>query len=264
MKVAVVQFKPVFRDKERNIEKIHDYLNTITADIVIFPELSTCGYYFLDKQEVAEVADEYNSPLITDIQEVASNKNQIIIVGFAEKAVEKFYNSAAILLPDSTKSKIYRKTHLFFKEHFCFEPGDTGFFIVEDIIKDIKIGTMICYDWRFPEAARTLALLGADLIVCPSNLITSVWQGVMPARAVENKVYLAIANRVGREARDEDELFFNGESVIYGYNGERLAKAGVEDEKVIYAEINPVLTRKKSFNEFNDVFMDRRPEMYKL
>ncbi|MFW5702332.1 MAG: nitrilase-related carbon-nitrogen hydrolase, partial [Bacteroidota bacterium] len=129
--------------------------------------------------------------------------------------------------------------------------------------RDINIGTMICYDWRFPEAARTLALNGADLIICPSNLVTDVWHLVMPARALENKVYLAVANRIGRESSCGEELFFNGKSAIYGYNGQPMAIAGPEEEIVLSAEIDPAATRDKKFNEFNDLFSDRRPEMYK-
>jgi predicted amidohydrolase len=78
---------------------------------------------------------------------------------------------------------------------------------------------MICYDWRFPEATRSLAHAGADLIVCPSNLVTNVWHKVMPARALENKVYLAVANRIGIESKGEEELFFTnreGYFEIYG------------------------------------------------
>jgi len=87
---------------------------------------------------------------------------------------------------------------------------------------------------------------------------------VMPARAIENKVYLAVINRIGRETNAEEELFFNGESAIYNYNGERLTVAGIDDEKVITAEIFPDKTRNKSFNEFNNIINDRRPELYKI
>ncbi|ROL60542.1 carbon-nitrogen hydrolase, partial [Bacteroidetes/Chlorobi group bacterium ChocPot_Mid] len=201
---------------------------------------------------------------IQEFQELSTKTNKILVIGFPEKQKDRLYNSAAILFPDKQISRCYRKTHLFYKERFCFDSGDTGFFNIYYKDRDINIGTMICYDWRFPEAARTLALLGADLIICPSNLVTAVWHNVMPARAIENKVYFAVINRIGKEERNGEELFFNGESAIYGYNGERLAKAGVEEERIIYAEIEPKLTRKKSFNEFNDIFKDRRTEMYKL
>ena len=144
-----------------------------------------------------------------------------------------------------------------------FEPGDSSFFVIEDKQRDIRIGMMICYDWRFPEATRSLALAGADLIICPSNLVTNIWHKVMPARAIENKIYLAVANRIGREKRGDEQLFFNGESAVYAFNGDMLCKAGVEDIRIITATIDPSKTRDKSFNEINDIFTDRRPDMYR-
>jgi predicted amidohydrolase len=157
---------------------------------------------------------------------------------------------------------VYRKSHLFAREKHCFDPGDTGFFVVHVPERDLRIGMMICYDWRFPEAARTLALKGADLIVAPSNLVTHIWRAVMPARAVENKVYLAVANRCGPDVNNGEELSFNGQSAIYSYNGDVLASANATEPAVIIAEIEPERTRTKSFNEWNDIFADRRPDLY--
>jgi predicted amidohydrolase len=134
--------------------------------------------------------------------------------------------------------------------------------VIEDRARDIKIGTMICYDWRFPEAARTLGMKGADLIICPSNLVTDVWQISMPSRALENKCYLAVANRIGSERRQGDELLFKGRSAIYSYNGQDFGIASSEKEEVVTADIDPAATRDKSFNEINDIYSDRRPEFY--
>jgi len=264
MIIAGIQFKPIFGEIETNISIITEKIKSISADILIFPEMALSGYFFLTENEVYEIAEEFSGKVIQDFQVLATEYNKILFIGFPERFDNKFYNSVAILFPNRELSRCYRKTHLFYKEKNCFSSGDTGFFTIYDKDRDIRIGTMICYDWRFPEAARTLALKGADLIVCPSNLVTTLWHQVMPARAIENKVYFVVINRIGREERNGEELFFNGESAIYGYNGERLAKAGVEEEKVIYANIEPALTRKKSFNEFNDVFKDRRPDLYKL
>ena len=264
MKAACVQFKPEFKKKAENIEKVRAAAESVDADVVVFPELCFTGYFFQSKEELAEYADEFDGETISNFKEIAQKRDKIIVLGFAEKEGDKFYNSAAILFPDEKKNRVYRKTHLFYKEKFCFEPGNTGYFTIKDEERDLNLGVMICYDWRFPEAARTLALKGADLIVCPSNLVTPIWDKVMPARAVENKVYLAVANRIGRERVGDEELFFNGGSTIYGYNGERLAKAGIDEEKIIIAEINPSRARKKSFNDFNDIFKDRRPELYEL
>ena len=264
MKIAGVQFKPFFSDIEKNLEMMFSYCRTVDSDLMIFPELATSGYFFTDRNELIKYSQSFPGSTSERFQEISKELNKIIIYGFPELYDGKIYNSIAAVFPDSEYNKVYRKSHLFYKEHLCFTKGDSGFFVVHYPPFDINIGLMICYDWRFPEAARTLALLGADLIVCPSNLVTSIWHKVMPARAIENKVYFAVVNRIGRECNENEELFFNGESAIYGYNGERLAIAGVEDEKVIVAEIFPEKTRNKSFNQFNDIFKDRRPELYKI
>jgi predicted amidohydrolase len=259
MKLSVVQFCPEFREKKKNLSKIIDYVRQIESDIIVLPELCTTGYFFQSKEEVSEFAEPKTGETITTMQDIATKMNKILVIGYAELDGDNIYNSAVIVMPDKSLTKIYRKTHLFYKERFCFAEGDSGYFIVEDKRRDIKIGVMICYDWRFPEAARSLALLGADLIVCPSNLVTKVWPKVMPARAIENKVYIAIANRYGTETSGNEEVQFNGRSGIWKYNGDVMAQAAVEEETVLTVEIDPQKTRKKSFNEFNDIFGDRRP-----
>ncbi len=264
MRLSIVQFCPELEQKERNVAKINSYIDKSDADILVFPELATCGYFFNTKEEVMPFATPFLEKEIADFQIKAIDKNMTIVVGFAEKDGDKIYNSAAVLMPDKSMSRVYRKTHLFFRERFCFEEGDSGFFVIEDKERDINIGTMICYDWRFPEAARSLGLLGADLIVCPSNLVTDVWHIAMPARSLENKVYLAVANRTGTEVRNDEELLFKGESGIWGYNGKLISKAGFADETVISCDIDPEKTRNKAFNPYNDIFADRRPDLYEF
>ncbi len=264
MKVACVQFCPKFKDIEANRKKILSFLSGINADLICFPEMSFAGYFFLNRKEIEPYAFEFKSDLIQELQEVATNSNKIIVIGFPEKFKDKIFNSAAILFPEPKLTCVYRKTHLFYKERFVFDAGDTGFFVVHDENRDLKLGTMICYDWRFPEVSRTLALMGADLIVCPSNLITNVWHISMPSRALENKVYFLVANRIGTELNNGESLFFNGKSGVWDYNGKPLAVASETHEEIITAEIFPSETRDKSFNEFNNIFRDRRPEMYKL
>jgi predicted amidohydrolase len=104
---------------------------------------------------------------------------------------------------------------------------------------------MICYDWRFPEAARTLGFKGADLIVCPSNLVTKIWHLAMPARSIENKVYLAVSNRFGNEVRNNENLLFNGMSAIWDFNGSLLQAANKEGDEILKCSINPEYTRNK-------------------
>ncbi len=264
MRIAVIQFAPILMDKEKNQSKILSYINSIDSQLLIFPELCLSGYYFLNRHEVSKIAELPTGEIISELQTLSTILNKGIVIGFPEKDGEKLYNSCAVILPDKTKRRIYRKTHLFYKERFCFDSGDTGFFVIDEPEWDIRIGPMICYDWRFPESARTLALKGADLIVCPSNLVTNVWQNALSTRALENNVYMAVANRIGSETRNNETLIFNGDSAIYDYKGEVLCKAGQNDEEVIISEIEPAKTRKKSFNDYNDILTDRRPDMYEL
>ena len=260
--LAVVQFTPGFKEKEKNLSRMQELVEDVTADIIVFPELCTTGYFFLSRDEVNDVAEPVTGPSSDFFQEMARNKNAVVVAGFAERHQKNLYNSCLIVVPEVKNPYLYRKTHLFYKEHACFDPGDTGFFVVEDKKRDVFIGPMVCYDWRFPESARVLTLLGADLIVCPANLVTEAWQRVMPARAIENNVYLAVANRAGLEKRKGEELRFKGNSAIYDFNGQEIKEAGEEKDEVLLAEIYPSKTRDKSFNAINDVLTDRQPQHY--
>jgi predicted amidohydrolase len=261
--LAVVQFTPEFGKKEKNLSRMQKLVEDITADIIVFPELCTTGYFFQSREEAAKAAETVSGPSSEFFQDMARNKNAVVVAGFAERHQKNLYNACLVVVPEAKKPHVYRKTHLFYKEKDCFDPGDTGFFVVDDKKRDVHIGPMVCYDWRFPESARVLTLLGADLIVCPANLVTEAWRRVMPARAIENTVYLAVANRAGREKRKGEELHFKGNSAIYDINGREIKKAGEEKDEVLLAEIYPSQTRDKSFNPINDVLADRQPQHYK-
>lgn len=260
--LAVAQFTPSFGDKDGNLKKIGKLLEPVDAQVIVLPELCTTGYFFLSKEEAANAAETADGLTISFFRDMAVKKNAVFVVGFAEKDGDRVFNSCATILPERDKPYIYRKTHLFYKETLCFDYGNTGFFVIDDPARNIRIGPMICYDWRFPEAARTLAISGADLIVCPSNLVTDAWRQVIPARAIENKTYIAVSNRGGRETRNGEELIFKGNSAIYGYNGKIVCRADPYSDDVLIARIYPVKTRDKSFNAINNVFKDRQPRYY--
>lgn len=262
MKVAIVQFKPNFKQLESNLEYIKNKSENVDADLICFPEMATSGYFFHSKDEVRPFAFDFNSEIIQTFQDISTKSNRIIIVGFPERAGKRYYNSAAIIYPDPNISCVYRKTHLFYKEKLVFEPGDTGYFVKFYHSFDLNLGVMICYDWRFPEATRSLGILGADLIVCPSNLITKVWTIAIPTRALENHLYFLVSNRIGVENNNNEQIEFNGKSGIWDYNGELITLASTTDEQVLICEIDPAKARSKKINAYNDVFEDRRPEMY--
>ncbi len=266
VKIGIVQFTPAFGKTQQNLLHIVELLNNIEADIIVLPELCTTGYSFLTKQEAFEEAEEHDGETAMVFKALAVKLKAVIVAGFAERDGESVYNSALIALPDDT-AKVYRKTHLFFKEKICFDEGDTGFFVIKHPLKDCNIGVMVCNDWRYPEAARSLALLGADVIACPSNLVSNVWGVGMPARALENKVYLAVANRCGMEERvlhegETQSLTFNGGSVLYDVNGAPMMQADKDKDAIITSFIDVLQARNKHFNIYNDILKDRRPNLY--
>jgi predicted amidohydrolase len=268
VKLCVVQFTPAWGEKENNLHHIAELLKDIQADIIVLPELCTTGYSFLTKQEAFDAADDAAGESIKLFQSLAVQLKAMIVAGFAEKDGEHVYNSALAALPDGSM-KVYRKTHLFYKEKLCFEPGNSGFFVIDHPLLDCKVGIMVCNDWRYPEAARSLALLDADVIACPCNLVSTLWGVGMPARALENKVYVAVANRCGTEKRmlddgTEQSLTFNGGSVVYDCYGAIMVQANKTDDGIFTVEIDAVQTRDKSFNAYNDLFKDRRTQLYLL
>lgn len=262
MRVACVQFEPAFCDLSANTTTIIEAIRSIDADVIVFPELATTGYFFTSREQLTPVAEPLQGEHISAIISAAQQSDCIVVCGFVERADDGIFNSA-LIAGTNIEPCAYRKSHLFYKERLCFDPGNSGFFCVPIPHINCTLGVMICYDWRFPESARSLALQGADLIACPSNLVTHLWRMAMPVRALENKVFLAVANRIGSDHNDGEEVSFNGQSAIYGVNGEMLAEAGPSDTNVIIAEINPEKARIKSFNSINDIFADRRPEIYR-
>jgi predicted amidohydrolase len=263
MRIAAVQNAPTYARVDENVDRIARTIGSADADIIVFPELATTGYFFVDPAALRPLAMPLSHKHMEKLRAASDATGRTVVVGFAELDGESMYNSAAILLPGK-RPVVYRKTHLFYKERLVFAPGNSGFIVVDVPGHDCKLGVMICYDWRFPESARCLALQGADVIACPSNLVTHIWRKVMPARAVENKVYLAVANRTGTEIVNDETVAFNGDSVVYAPNGDVLASADATSDAVVVANIEPASTRDKSFNAFNDIFADRRPEMYHL
>jgi predicted amidohydrolase len=263
MRIAALQFCPDFLDVESNQSRVMDFINVCDADLLVLPELCFTGYFFHNSEQLGSVAETMQGRCVTMLRDAAHSRRCVIVAGIAERDGERVYNSAVTVLPDGSID-VYRKTHLFAEEKRLFTPGDTGFQVRD--FGSWRLGVMICYDWRFPEAARTLALKGAQLIAHPSDLVAApkLWQPAMRVRALENRVYTVTANRTGRETRGQDELVFHGCSQIAAPSGKVLAEAGREDEGWIVAEIDPSAADRKAFSEWNDIMTDRRPDLYEL
>lgn len=268
MKIACVQFAPTYRDLKKNLERISDFVHTADADLVIFPELALTGYFFTTPDEIAPLAERIDGPIALALGEIAKRENKAIIIGFLEEAGGKFYNAALAFDNKGNLAGHYRKVHLFYYETQIFSRGDLGFpvFPLQTRSGMAQVGMLICYDWRFPEAARTLALKGAELIAMPSNIVTTteMLHTTLQTRAFENKVALAFADRIGAEKNSDETLSFRGESAIIGMNGEILAKASQDREEIIIADVDLSKTRNKRINKFNDIFSDRPASGYGL
>jgi predicted amidohydrolase len=262
MRVALVQNHPVFGMKSENIDRLFALMEKTDADLYVLPELAYSGYQFVSKEDLsalAESADGSDAPSIKAFGDLARRKNAAMVFGFPEKTPGGCYNSSLAVLPDGSRY-LYRKTHLFYKEKLYFRPGDTGFFVFD--FRGARIGPAICFDWFFPESFRTLALLGADVIAHSSNLVMPYCQQADFCQALVNRVYIATANRIGTEHREEESLTFTGESVLVSPRGEYLARAAKDREEVITSDIDIGLSRNKKINAYNEVFAERRPEMY--
>lgn len=168
-----------------------------------------------------------------------------------------------MLVNPNEKIFIYRKTHLFYEEKLWFTPGDSGFNVFEAKNK-VKVGMMICFDWMFPESARSLAVKGAQIIVHPSNLVLPWCQRAMFSRSLENRVFSITANRIGKETRCNGSLSFTGESQVLSVIGQTLIKASANEESLKVIEINPEDANKKDINKYNNIITDRRLDMYRV
>ena len=164
MKVGYFQFNPVFGEVTRNLNSASERLAQVECDLLVLPELFATGYQFVSTGEARALAEEVpNGPTTTRLVELAGARNMYLVAGLAERAGDRVYNSAVLVGPSGLVG-LYRKTHLFDEEMLHFSPGDTGFPVFD--IGQARVGVMVCFDWFYPESARTLALKGADLIAC--------------------------------------------------------------------------------------------------
>jgi len=253
---------PDFGQISANIERASRLITEIDAELVVLPELCFTGYAFTSYEEARSMAESaQDSFTLKRLAEISKKNGKGIIFGFPENDDGRLYNSCAFVRPGETP-EIYRKLHLYYYEKEWFAAGDKQLRIIE--FRGCKIGMMICFDWYFPEVARTLALMGAHLICHPSNLIMSYCQDAMVTRCLENSVFAITANRIGSERRGEFDFQFTGRSRIISNRGEILYGGSSDKEEVGVADINFRLSESKEVNSKNDLWKDRRPEFYRM
>jgi predicted amidohydrolase len=280
IKIAVAQIDIALADRERNLARMIQVLEETAAGgakLTVFPEAALAGYCFDSLDEARPHAEPIPGPSTRRMSDVCRKLGCHVVYGLLEaealtpspspireEGSNRVFNACVLVGPDGVVGT-YRKVHLPFLGVDRFTtPGDRPFAVHE--AAGMRIGMNICYDGGFPEPARVLTLLGADLVVLPTNWppgAECMAGCVVNARAMENNIYYAACDRVG----DERGFHFIGQSKICGPSGAVLAEAAHDREAILYAEIDVAKARQKrivrraNLHEI-DRIRDRRPEMY--
>lgn len=272
------------RSREENIAAADRLVRDAAAkgaQIVLLPELFETWYFCqernYDSYRLASTVEE--NPAVCHFRKVAAELKLVLPISFFEREENVTYNSVAVIDVDGSVLGVYRKTHIpddhFYQEKFYFTPGNTGFQVWDTAYGRIGIG--ICWDQWFPETARCMALMGAQLLLYPTAIGSEPiiecdsmphWRRCMQGHAASNVVPVIAANRIGEEkvmpAKDNNNqssaLEFYGSSFIAGETGELLEDAGRTEEKVILHtfDLEAIEELRLSWG----LFRDRRPEMY--
>jgi predicted amidohydrolase len=265
--LAAAQFNPHLGNKDYNLSRMQSMLiEAVRAGVqlVVFPECAVTGYNFASLDDARSVAEPVHGPSVGALVQACHEVNVHLIAGTLRTEGESVYNTALLIGPGGVIGT-YDKAHLPLCGADKFTAcGNTGFNVYETPFG--RIGMLICYDLRFPEAARALALQGADIIALPTNWPTgadTAPEFMVRARAFENRVFVVACNRVG----EERGATYIGRSCIAAPNGQHLADASPTTEQIIYANVNVADARQKrlvvSPGEFEmDFFNDRRPDLY--
>ena len=270
--VTCVQMQPTLEDVRGNLAQMVHWVEKAMHEapqtqLIVFPELATSGYECQDAfQSLAETLPQGRS--LEEMGKVARSYGVHIVYGFPERdavLTDVLYNSAVLLGDDGQPRGVYRKVHLFASEKEYFRPGCAYPLFATPLG---KLGIMICWDTAFPEVARCYALQGADLLVVSTNWEKAYladlptdnegdWDLVTRARALDNCIYLAAANRIGTDK----SLGFFGRSKIIGPTGKPLAQLDEERQGLIAAELDFAVAQELR-HRYYTFMKDRRPDTY--
>ena len=251
------------------------------AQIILLSELFENWYFCQEKSyenyHLATTLEE--NPAVREMQTIARDFKVVIPVSYYERVGETTFNTVAVIDADGTIMGQYRKTHIpddhFYQEKFYFTPGDTGFQVFST--RYGRIGVGICWDQWFPETARSMALLGAEILLYPTAIGSEPilecdsmphWRRVMQGHAAANLMPVIAANRIGTETVEPCEgnggqtsaLNFYGSSFIADETGELISEASRDQEEILYSEFDLAELAQKRLEW--GLFRDRRPEMY--
>ena len=264
------------RDREENLQKAERLVRQAAeqgAQIILLQELFETQYFCQTQnfEYMALARPLSESPAVKRLSALAKETETVIPVSFFERYGNTAFNSVAVLDADGSVLGIYRKTHipegLPYAEKFYFTPGDTGFRVWNT--RYGKIGVGICWDQWFPEAARSMALLGAELICYPTAIGSEPaleidskdhWQRCMQGHAAANLIPVLTSNRIGTETEGESSMTFYGSSFITDETGGIVEEADRTTETVLVHtfDLDETALRRREWG----VFRDRRPEMY--
>ncbi|MGW1341890.1 nitrilase family protein [Kribbella sp. NPDC002412] len=274
VRVAVVQFEPRVgvENLKANALAVEQRLTAAAdagAGLIVLPELATTGYVFESREEAFAHAEAVpDGPTVESFARIAAARNVYIVGCLPERSGMKLYDTAVLVGPEGYIGR-YRKTHLWNTEKLWFTPGDEGFSVFDTKIG--RIGLLVCWDIWFPETARIVAQMGADIICVPtgwvwtppplydaSGVCMAAYLTITAAHA--NNVFIATADRTGQERG----AGFMGNSLIAGTNGWPIDRiAGPDEDTVIYADIDLTAARTAPiWNQLNDLHRDRRTDLY--
>lgn len=258
-----------------NAEKLVRQAASAGAEIILLQELFETPYFCQDQRaeffDLAHPAQD--NPLIAHFARLAAELQVVLPISFFEREGMAYFNSIAIVDADGSVLGVYRKSHIpdgpGYTEKFYFSPGDTGFKVWKTRYASIGVG--ICWDQWFPESARAMALLGAEVLLYPTAIgseplapeldSSGHWQRTMQGSAAANMMPLVASNRIGTEpGKVETEITFYGSSFIADQTGQKVAEADRRSEGVLIAtfDLDAVEQQRRSWG----VFRDRRPELY--
>jgi predicted amidohydrolase len=261
MYVGFCQFRPLFGKPEHNLARVLELLAKIEADLIVLPELPFSGYCFRDRAEAFSLSEVPRRSRITEaLVDLCDRRRLRLVTGFLEREGDRCFNSSLILGPRGIV-QTYRKIQLFRDEKSWFDPGDLPLRVRK--VGGVRVGMMICFDWVFPEIARTLALQRMEVLAHPSNLVLPKFcQQAMLTRCLENSVFAVTANRHGTDRRPHATVRFTGRSQLVGPRGEVIFRAPAARDVVHVEKIDPALSRDKFLTPRNHLLRDRRPEYY--
>jgi len=259
----------------KNAERLVRQAHGAGANIILLQELFESPYFCKDEDATffSLAKDVSANTLIETFMALAKELNVVLPISFFERAGNVYYNSVAMIDADGTMLGVYRKSHIpespGYQEKFYFSPGDTGFMVWKTRYANLGVG--ICWDQWFPEAARCMALQGAELLLYPTAIGSEPsddtldscnhWQRVMQGHAGANLVPVIASNRIGQEEGKSCSVTFYGSSFVTDHTGAILTEASRDKEAVVHATIDLAATREARSSW--GVFRDRRPDLYR-